>query len=359
MITRVFLILFSLVCVPCHGFMVPWWPMGGSAEPPETSKISTIPSVTKSASSSTPFSEEAAFNEDIAELDSFFGGSSSSDPSDGVNANINNISNFNDSDIVMESGKSSSETPQNNRRTITTVSSSSTTQEPATKTKTSTTITKAAREVETETSTKLQSTTSKTNKRNCEGPDCDDYIASEIPEYLDEKIVSYRVATESLLTSNERSNESRVERAKTLEDDYTDKTSYLLILLNFVGKLIVSGYPCYCTFRALAHHQIRHYSRWLMYWLFYACITVIECMTDLFLFSFQLYHTCKITFLVWCFLPMKYNGSSVLFKILVKCFDRKDEEAQENSSNHQEMQKSQSSFVKKASGEEIEIPLGE
>ena len=42
------------------------------------------------------------------------------------------------------------------------------------------------------------------------------------------------------------------------------------------------------------YYQTRHYSRWLMYWLLYACITVIECMADLFLFSFQLYHTCKV-----------------------------------------------------------------
>ena len=90
----------------------------------------------------------------------------------------------------------------------------------------------------------------------------------------------------------------------------------------FVTNLIGFAYPLYESYRSLAassassattHSQ----QQWLTYWIIYAAFSLVESLTDFFLYWIPLYHAVKIAFLVWCFLPQT-RGAEVIYAKVVE-----------------------------------------
>jgi len=89
----------------------------------------------------------------------------------------------------------------------------------------------------------------------------------------------------------------------------------------FVTNLIGFAYPLYESYRSLAstsasaaatHSQ----QQWLTYWIIYATFSLVESLTDFFLYWIPLYHLVKIAFLVWCFLPQTRGAEVVYAKVV-------------------------------------------
>ena len=92
----------------------------------------------------------------------------------------------------------------------------------------------------------------------------------------------------------------------------------------FVTNLVGFLYPLYESYRSLAgssssaanaattHSQ----QQWLTYWIIYAAFSLVESLTDFFLYWIPLYHVVKIAFLVWCFLPQTRGAELVYSKVV-------------------------------------------
>lgn len=89
----------------------------------------------------------------------------------------------------------------------------------------------------------------------------------------------------------------------------------------FVTNLIGFGYPLYESYRTLSLNQTHAStaaldSQWLTYWVIYGAFTLVESMTDFFLFWIPFYHVVKVGFLVWCFLPSTRGAEVVYHKVI-------------------------------------------
>jgi len=92
----------------------------------------------------------------------------------------------------------------------------------------------------------------------------------------------------------------------------------------FVTNLIGFAYPLYESYRALSanqHASTQHNqqveSQWLTYWIIFAAFTLVESLTDFFLYWIPLYHLVKIVFLVWCYLPST-RGAQVIYQKVIE-----------------------------------------
>lgn len=85
-------------------------------------------------------------------------------------------------------------------------------------------------------------------------------------------------------------------------------------LCNLVGFI----YPVFASFKALKtddNHQDER--QWLTYWIVYAFFCLVEDITDMLSEYIPLYHLCKLSFLVWCFLPQTC-GATTIFEYCIK-----------------------------------------
>lgn len=61
-------------------------------------------------------------------------------------------------------------------------------------------------------------------------------------------------------------------------------------------------------------------TQWLTYWVVFAAFSVVEFFSDIIFGWFPFYWLAKIVFLVWCFVPIKNNGSMVIYARIVRPF---------------------------------------
>ena len=88
------------------------------------------------------------------------------------------------------------------------------------------------------------------------------------------------------------------------------------LVCNFVGFV----YPAYVSIKALESSSKEDDTRWLTYWVVFAFFSVLEFFSD-FIFSwFPFYWLAKVIFLVWCFLPIKDNGTDYVYGRLIRPF---------------------------------------
>ncbi|CAL4129260.1 unnamed protein product, partial [Meganyctiphanes norvegica] len=59
-------------------------------------------------------------------------------------------------------------------------------------------------------------------------------------------------------------------------------------------------------------------TRWLTYWVVFALFSVTEFFSDLLLSWFPFYWLAKCVFLVWCFLPLSWNGSDMIYSRVIR-----------------------------------------
>ncbi|XP_050729012.1 receptor expression-enhancing protein 5-like isoform X2 [Eriocheir sinensis] len=88
------------------------------------------------------------------------------------------------------------------------------------------------------------------------------------------------------------------------------------LLCNIIGFV----YPSYCSIKALESAKKEDDTRWLTYWVVFALFSVTEFFSDILLSWFPLYWLAKCLFLVWCFMPVTWNGSDVIYTRIIRPF---------------------------------------
>lgn len=88
------------------------------------------------------------------------------------------------------------------------------------------------------------------------------------------------------------------------------------LICNCIGFV----YPAYCSIKALESVKKEDDTRWLTYWVVFALFSVTEFFSDILLSWFPLYWLAKCLFLVWCFLPVSWNGSDIIYTRVVRPF---------------------------------------
>ena len=88
---------------------------------------------------------------------------------------------------------------------------------------------------------------------------------------------------------------------------------YTLIPRTLVGVV----YPAFCSLKAVLSGSAEQSAAWLRYWVVLGVFSVLELLADPLInplsYSFPVYLVLKCSFLVWCMVPVKWNGSDLLF----------------------------------------------
>lgn len=85
-----------------------------------------------------------------------------------------------------------------------------------------------------------------------------------------------------------------------------------------VCNLIGFVYPAYASIKAIETKQKDDDTKWLTYWVVYACFGIVEFFSDILLSWFPFYWLGKCTFLVFCFAPTRWNGSTIIYHSIIQ-----------------------------------------
>jgi len=83
------------------------------------------------------------------------------------------------------------------------------------------------------------------------------------------------------------------------------------LLCNLIGFV----YPAYCSIKALESRDKDDDTQWLVYWVVFACFSVLEFFSDILMGWIPLYWLTKCAFLVWCMSPL--NGAKLIYESLI------------------------------------------
>ncbi|XP_029849540.2 receptor expression-enhancing protein 5 [Ixodes scapularis] len=86
------------------------------------------------------------------------------------------------------------------------------------------------------------------------------------------------------------------------------------LLCNLVGFAV----PAYASMHAIESTSKSDDTKWLTYWVVFACFSCVDFFADSILCYFPFYWLAKIIFLVYCFFPSERNGSVVLYSRLIR-----------------------------------------
>lgn len=86
------------------------------------------------------------------------------------------------------------------------------------------------------------------------------------------------------------------------------------LLCNLVGFAI----PAYASMHAIESTSKTDDTKWLTYWVVFACFSCVDFFADAILRYFPFYWLVKIIFLVYCFSPSERNGSVILYNRLIR-----------------------------------------
>jgi len=87
-----------------------------------------------------------------------------------------------------------------------------------------------------------------------------------------------------------------------------------------ICNLIAFGYPAYCSLKAIESTRKEDDTRWLTYWVVFACFSVMEFFSDILLSWLPFYFLVKCVFLVWCSAPTPGNGSDFIYNRIIRPF---------------------------------------
>ena len=91
--------------------------------------------------------------------------------------------------------------------------------------------------------------------------------------------------------------------------------TYCIILI--IGHFIFE-FNCWELFQAVESMCRVTKKRWLAYWIIYSLIHMVEPLLSLFVWIIPFYHLAKYVFLLWCLAPVKQNGATISYGLLVK-----------------------------------------
>jgi len=83
------------------------------------------------------------------------------------------------------------------------------------------------------------------------------------------------------------------------------------LLCNMIGFV----YPAYRSIKALETANKDDGAQWLIYWVVFACFSVLEFFSDILMGWVPFYWLTKCLFLVWCMGPL--NGSKLIYDTLI------------------------------------------
>lgn len=95
------------------------------------------------------------------------------------------------------------------------------------------------------------------------------------------------------------------------------------ILCNLVGI----AYPAYASMHAIETSTKVDDTKWLVYWVTFACLTLLEHFSVFLCSCIPFYYLIKCIFLVWCMIPVENNGSSVIYHRVLRPYFLKHHEA--------------------------------
>ncbi|KAM4541542.1 receptor expression-enhancing protein 5 [Fundulus diaphanus] len=88
------------------------------------------------------------------------------------------------------------------------------------------------------------------------------------------------------------------------------------LLCNLIGFI----YPAYFSIKAIESNIKEDDTQWLTYWVVYGLFSIVESFSDIFLSWFPFYYAGKCLFLIWCMMPVTWNGSDILYKRVIRPF---------------------------------------
>ncbi|XP_054738529.1 receptor expression-enhancing protein 5 isoform X1 [Anastrepha obliqua] len=86
------------------------------------------------------------------------------------------------------------------------------------------------------------------------------------------------------------------------------------LLCNTIGV----AYPAYISIHAIESSTKLDDTRWLIYWVTYAMLSLIEYFSGFLTSVIPFYWLLKCAFLIWCMLPIEKNGSYVIYQSVVR-----------------------------------------
>lgn len=86
------------------------------------------------------------------------------------------------------------------------------------------------------------------------------------------------------------------------------------LLCNIIGV----AYPAYASMHAIESSQKKDDTRWLIYWVIYGTMSIIEYFSALLTIIIPFYWFMKACFLIWCVLPIENNGSFVIYQNILR-----------------------------------------
>merc|ERR1712183_358609 len=109
---------------------------------------------------------------------------------------------------------------------------------------------------------------------------------------------------------------------------------YTLIPRTLLGV----AYPAFASLKAVLSDSPGSCTAWLRYWVVLGVFSVVELLLDPLLnplkYSFPTYLLLKCLFLVWCMIPVEWNGSDIIFNnMLFPIFKEHHEQIEEQAEN--------------------------
>lgn len=86
------------------------------------------------------------------------------------------------------------------------------------------------------------------------------------------------------------------------------------ILCNVIGV----AYPAYVSMKAVETHDKSDDTKWLTYWVIFACFSVVEFFSLYICKIIPFYWLIKCAFFVWCMAPIENNGSVVMYQKVIR-----------------------------------------
>jgi len=86
----------------------------------------------------------------------------------------------------------------------------------------------------------------------------------------------------------------------------------------FICFIIGFVYPAYQSVKAIESGNKEDDTQWLTYWVVFSAFTVVEYASDMVVYWFPLYWFVKCLFLTWCFAPVQWNGSTIIYHRFIR-----------------------------------------